>query len=82
MLSVRTLTDERPRNSKVNSLLVSDPCSVHFDITGKGCGKRSSHFQQGDHQDQLRRAEMHNLFSGLQFGGFDELGGSRVLALP
>ncbi len=50
-------------------------------IAGKGCGKRSSHFQHGDDQDQLHPAEMHNLFSALKFGGFDELVGSKVLAL-
>ena len=50
-------------------------------ITGKGCGKRSFHFQHGEYQDQLRPADMHNLFSDLQFGGLDELVGSKVLAL-
>ena len=53
--------------------------SMH--IKGKGCGKGSYHFQHGDDQPQLRLAEMHNLLSGLQFRRFNELGGSKVLAL-
>ena len=43
-------------------------------IAGKGCGKRSSQFQHGDDQDQLHPAEMHNLFSAVQFGGFQGFG--------
>lgn len=50
-------------------------------IARKDCGKRSSIVQHGDDQDQLHPAEMHNLFSALQFGGFDGLVGSEVLDL-
>lgn len=50
-------------------------------IVGKGCSKRSSCFQHGNDQDQLHPAEMHNLFIALQFGGFHDLVGSKVLAL-
>ena len=50
-------------------------------VGGKDSGKRSSRFQHGHDQDQLHPAEMHNLFSALQFSGFDELVGSKGLAL-
>ena len=50
-------------------------------ITGKGRSKKSFHFQHSDDRDQLHLDKMHNIFSGLQFGGFNELVGSKVLAL-
>ena len=63
---MRTLTDQRPRNCEVDTLLIHDYvvfAMLRGDMSaGNGCDKRSSSFQYGDDQDQLHPAEMHIRF--------------------